>query len=190
LGLLLGNSNQPQRIARFPGIGGADQLDDVAEVVERLPESEQQVLAVAGLAQQELGATADDFDAVIDEALDAIDEAELARLPVDDRQHDDPEADLQLRVLVQIIQDHLRLLAPLELEDDAHAVAVALVADSRCLRSSFVDQTHVLISGLVDLIRLGHDDRFAVFAELSRSNLARIFSGRDRWRFVDASRPG
>ena len=58
-----------------------------------------------------------------------VEQAQLARLAVDDRQHDDAEADLQLRVLVEVVEDHLGLLAALQLEHDAHAVAVALVAD-------------------------------------------------------------
>jgi hypothetical protein len=56
------------------------------------------------------------------------DQAQLARLAVDDRQHDDAEADLQLRVLVEVVEHHLGLLAALQLEHDAHAVAVALIA--------------------------------------------------------------
>ena len=58
-----------------------------------------------------------------------VDQAQLARLPVDDGQHDDAEADLQLRVLVEVVEHDLGLLAALQLEHDAHAVAVALVAD-------------------------------------------------------------
>ena len=40
-----------------------------------------------------------------------------------------PKFDLQLRVLVQVVEDDFGLLAALQLEHDAHAVAVALVAD-------------------------------------------------------------
>src|ERR1035438_10289861 len=87
------------------------------------------MLAVAGLAEFELGAAAGHFDALVDEELDAIDEAEFAGLSVDDGQHDDAEADLELGVLVEVVEDDLGLFAALELEDDAHAVAVALVAD-------------------------------------------------------------
>ncbi len=52
------------------GSGGADQPDDFVEVIERFLEAEQQMLAVAGLAQFVLGAAADHFDAVVDEELD------------------------------------------------------------------------------------------------------------------------
>ena len=87
------------------------------------------MLAVARLAQFVFGAPADHFNAVVDEELDAIDQAQFARLAVDDREHDDAEADLQLGVLIQIVEDHLGLLAAFEFEHDAHAVAVAFIAD-------------------------------------------------------------
>jgi hypothetical protein len=81
----------------LPGLarhfGGADDADYFVQVVQRLLEAEQNVLALARLAQFELRAPADHFNAVIDEVLDAIDQPEFAGLPVDDRQHDDAEAD-------------------------------------------------------------------------------------------------
>ena len=43
--------------------------------VERFLEAEQDVLALAGLAQQVVGAPADDIDAMVDEALEAVDQA-------------------------------------------------------------------------------------------------------------------
>ena len=49
--------------------------------------------------------------------------------PADDGQHDDAEAALQLRVLVEIVQDDVADLAALQVDDDAHAVAIGFVAD-------------------------------------------------------------
>ena len=122
-------------------LGGADEADHFVQVVQRLLEAEQDVLALARLAQLVLGAPADHFDAVVDEVLDAVDQAQLARLAVDDRQHDDAEADLQLRVLVQVVEHDFGLLAALQLEHDAHAVAVALVANvGDAFDLLFVDQ--------------------------------------------------
>ena len=45
-----------------------------------------------------------------------------------DGQHDDAVGRLQLRVLVEIVQDDVRHLAAFQLDDDPHAVAVGLVA--------------------------------------------------------------
>ena len=160
-----------QALAGFAGhLGGADDADDFVEVVERLLEAEQDMLALARLAQFELGAPADHFDAVIDEELDAIDQAELAGLPVDDGQHDDAEAGLELGVLVEVVEHHLGLFAALEFEDDAHAVAVAFVADiADAFELLFVDQGGCGFdeARLVDLVgNLGDHDLLAVLGHL------------------------
>ena len=160
-----------QAVAGFPRrLRRADQLDHGVQVVERLLEAEQDVLALARLAQQVLGAAAHHVDAVVDEALDAVDQAQFARLPVDDGQHDDAEAHLHLRVLVQVVQDDLGLLAALQLEDDAHAVAVALVADvGDAFELLLVDQRGGLLdqARLVHLVgNLGDDDALAVLADV------------------------
>ena len=96
-----------------------------------------------------LGAPADHFHAVLDEVLDDVDQAQLARLPVDDRKHDHAEAGLKLGVLVEVVEHHLGLLAALELENDAHAVAVALVADvADALDALLVDRRRGLLDEL------------------------------------------
>ena len=56
-----------------------------------------------------------------------VHQAQLARLAVDDGEHDHAEADLQLRILVEVVEHHLGLLAAFQLHHDAHAVAVAMV---------------------------------------------------------------
>ncbi len=52
---------------------GADDADDRVEIVERDLVAFQNVLALAGLAQQEDGAALHDIDAVIDEAANGLD---------------------------------------------------------------------------------------------------------------------
>ena len=80
----------------FAGFGAAagltDDLDDVVEVVERDLVAEEDVLAVAGLAEEEGGAAADDFDAVVEEGADGCVERELLGLAVVDGQEDHGEA--------------------------------------------------------------------------------------------------
>ena len=118
-----------ERIARLPRRASrANQPDHLVQVLEGFLESQQEMLALARLAQLILGAPPDHFDAVLDEVLDDVDEAQFARLPVHDRKHDHAEAGLELGVLIEVVQHHFGLLAALQLEDDAHAVAVALVA--------------------------------------------------------------
>ncbi len=156
-----------QRFARFlRRLGRPDQPDHFVDVVEREAEAEQDVLALAGLAQFVIGPPAHHIDAVLDEVLDRREQAQFARLAVDDRKIDDAEADLKLRVLVQVVENDLGLLAALQFEDDAHAVAVALVADFRnAFDLLLVDQRGRVLdqARLVHLIRnLGHDDLLAI----------------------------
>ena len=128
------------------------------------------MLAIARFAQQEIGATAHDIQAMVDEALDGVDQAELARLPVDDGKHDDAEVDLHLRLLVEIVENHFGLLATLQVEDDAHTVAIAFVADiGNAFNLLVLDQRSGVLDepGLVHLERdFRYDDRLAVLTQL------------------------
>ena len=152
-----------------------------SRLVERALEAEQDVLAVAGLAQQVIGAAADDVDAMLDEALERVEQAQFARLAVDDGQQDHAEVDLHLRLLVQVVENDFGLLAALQLEHDAHAVAVALVADfGNAFELLFVDQAGGVLdqAGLVDLVgNLGDDDGFAILAHLFGGGFGAHFDG-------------
>ena len=120
-----------QAFARLPGCALAARIncDDFVEIVERLLKAKQDMFAVAGFTQQVIGAAADHIGAMLDEALNDIDQAKLSRLAIDDAQHDHAEIHLHLRVLIQIIQDNFGLFAALQLNDNAHAVAIALVTN-------------------------------------------------------------
>ena len=102
--------------------------------------------------------------------LSAVQQAQLARLAVDDGQQDDAEVDLHLRLLVQVVEHDFGLLAALQFEHDAHAVAIALVADfGNAFDLLFVDQAGGVLdqAGFVDLVgEFGDDDGFAVLAHL------------------------
>ena len=119
-----------------------------------------------GLAQFELGAPAYDVAAELDESLDQFEDGQHARAAVDDRQHDDAERGLQRRVLVEVVEHDVRHFAALELDHDAHALPVGLVADvgdalERLLAHQVGDAFDQL--RLVHLVgNLGDDDRLAV----------------------------
>ena len=117
----------------FAGVGAAagltDGADDVVEMVERDLVAEEDVLAVAGLIEEEGGAAADYFGAVIEEGADGPVEREFFWLAVVDGQEDHGEGLLHLCVLVELVEDDLVLGSALEADDDAHAVAVGLVAE-------------------------------------------------------------
>ena len=97
LGLLLGKlESRDQAVARILRLfGRADDADHFVEVVEGFLEAQQEMLAVARLAQFEFGAAAHHIDAVVDEEPQHVHQAQLARLAVDDGQHDDAETHLQ-----------------------------------------------------------------------------------------------
>ena len=108
--------------------GGADQLDHRVEVVERDLQAVEDVQALLGLAQLEDRAPRDHLLAVADEDLQGVLEGEQLRPVVDDGQHDDAEGLLHRRQLVELVEHDVRVGVALQLDDDAHAVAVRLVA--------------------------------------------------------------
>ena len=179
-----------QAVARFGhGLRSANQLDHLVEVIERDPQAFEDVIPRLGLAQLEFGPPADDLAPELDEALDELEQGQHLRPPADDREHDDAEARLQRRVLVEVVENHLRHFAALQLDDDAHAFAIGFVAKVGDALDHFL--AHQIGDALdqrllVDLIRnLGDDDRdpVALLVGLDRrprAHLNRAASGRAR----------
>ena len=98
----------------FAGVGAggrlADDLDDVVEVVERDLVAEQDVLALAGLVEEEGGAAADDVDAVVDEGVDGRwSSGSSLGWPLWTARKIMREALLHLGVLVELVEDDLVL---------------------------------------------------------------------------------
>ena len=87
------------------------------------------VAAVLRLAEAEFGAPADDLTAVVEEYLHKLFERQLPSLAVDDREIYHAEGALQLRTRIKLAQHEVRVGVSLELNDDAHPVAVGFVAE-------------------------------------------------------------
>ena len=121
--------------------------------------------ALACLAQLVNGAARDHFTPVADEGLDEVLQVHQLRLAVGERDHVDAEDRLHRRLLVEVVQDDVGVLAALELDDDAHAVLVRLVAQLRdALDQLAAHQVRDAFeqAGLVHLVwQLGDDDRLA-----------------------------
>ena len=81
-----------------------------------------------GLCELVLRAPRDDILLVADVVTEDLFEVHDDGLAVDEGEHDDAEAVLQLRVLVQLVEDDVRRAVAAQLDDDAHAAAVGLVA--------------------------------------------------------------
>ena len=154
-------------LARGLAIGrGADQRDDRVEVVERDQQAVEDVDAALELGQLELGAADDHLALVGDVGADHLAQREGPRHAVDQRDRVHAERDLHRGVLVELVENDARHRVALELDHQAHAVAVGLVAQVGDLGDLLVvDEVGDLrdqpaLAALLDRERqLGDDDR-------------------------------
>ena len=164
-----GAGEQPgSRFGRVPG--GADERDHGIEVRNRDREAGQHVGALARLAELENGAPPDDVLAEGDEGGDDLLQVHQHRLAAVERQHVDAEADLQRRVSVELVENHLGHRVALDLDHHAHAAAIGFVAQIRDPLDLFLVHElgdHFDHARLVQLIgNLGDDDGRPVLADL------------------------
>ena len=149
----------------------ADEGDHRVEVVEGDGVALEHVGPRLGLPQVVGGPPADHVAPEVEEELAGLEEVQDPRALVHDGQEDDAEGVLERGVLVEVVQEDLGGLALPDVDDDPHALAVALVAyllDS--LEPVVLDELGDLLdeTRLVELVGdLGDDDRLAVaLAEL------------------------
>ena len=140
VGLLLGEAEALSQLrARFlVGLGRADDLNDLVDVVERDDVALEDVLALLGLGQLVAGAAGDDVLLVLDVVEEDFLQGQHARGAVHQGQHVGAEAHLQLGVLVQLVQHHLRDGVGLQVDDDIDALAVGGVVDVADFRQLLV----------------------------------------------------
>ena len=160
-----------QALARHHRIGrAADHLDHLVDVGDGDGEADQHMGAVARMAQLVLGAPRQDLGAEADEGLEQLLEAHQPRAAAVERQRIDAEVGLQRRVAIELVQHDVGHGVALQLDHQAHAVAVALVAHlgdaldllvAHHLGDALVQARLVLLVG-----DLGDDDRFAAAAAL------------------------
>ena len=139
----------------------ADRRDDRIEVVERDRQALQDVGARLSLLEIVARAPRDDIFLIRNVVVQHFLEVEDLRLAVDERQHDDAEAVLQLRVLVELVEDDIRIRVAAQVDDDAHAAAVRLIIERRdALNLLVAHELRDLLdeARLVDLIRQLRDD--------------------------------
>ena len=96
----------------------ADQLDDFVDVADREDQPFEDVPALLGLLEQEPRPAGDDFLAVLDEVLDQLLQPHRPRLAVHQRDVDHADRDLARRVLVELVDDHVRIGVALQIDDD------------------------------------------------------------------------
>jgi hypothetical protein len=106
----------------------ADQGDDGVEVVEGDLEALEDVGALLGLGEVELGAAPHDLLPVEYVLVHQLAQVHHLRPVLHQGQHDRAEGHLQRGVDEELVEHDLRVGVLLELDHDAHAVAVGLVA--------------------------------------------------------------
>src|SRR5450759_3530110 len=117
--------------------------------------------AGTGFIQVELGAAGDDFQAVFDINVQGALEGKGARFTVHQSQYLNAEGGLEGGVFIKLVEHLVRMGVALELNDDAHTVAVRFVAQvADVFNPAFSHQfgdpfDH---SGLIDLVRDFGDD--------------------------------
>ena len=168
LGLQLGQAEALAQLADeelLLALVRADELDDRVDVVVGDLEALEDVRPLPRLGEVELGAPADDLAPVVDVVLQDLFQREDARSLVDEREHVEVERGLHRGVLEEVVQHAVRRVVALDLDDDAHAVAVALVADvADALQLLVLDQVRDLLDErrLVHRVRqLADDDGLA-----------------------------
>ena len=129
----------------------------------------------ARLAEVELGPAPDDLAPVVEVVDEDAAQRQRLRLAVDQGEHVHVERELHRRVLEQVVQHLVRVGVALDLDVDAHPVAVGLVAQvGDALDPLVLDQLGDLLEQrrLVHLVRqLGDDDRRPVAADLLERDL-------------------
>src|SRR2546430_17431559 len=73
----------------------------------------------------------DDGMAMLDEVLEDLLQVHFLRRPVDQSEHDRAEGRLHLRMLVELVQHDGRHGIALQVDDDAHPLAVRIILDVR-----------------------------------------------------------
>ena len=131
-----------QAVARGARIGrSADHLNDLIDIGDSNRKAHQDMGAVAGLVEQELGAAGDDLFAEGDEGDQKILQVHHLRTAAVERQHVGGKIALQRREAIELVQHHVRHRVALQLDHDAKAVAVGFVAQIAEIPSIFFSRT-------------------------------------------------
>ena len=172
---------------------GSDDLDDLVDVIEGDQQALDDVVALLGPPQLVPGAPRDDLDLVVDVVADHLDQGQNPRDVVDEGEHDDAERVLKLRVLVELVQDDVRIGAGPQLDDQAEVV-LRLVADGRLPRAGCVRRRRASRAGgdcmsaslhvgtPADVLRTSAAEQAALVRSGGVSARELVLHGRRAWR--------
>ena len=142
----------------------ADDRDDFVEVVDCEKEAVDDVLPRLRLLKLEARAACDDLEAVVGVAAAVVLEIQDLRAAAVDREHDCAEGGLELRVLVEVVEDDFAHRVALYVDDDPDVLLRLVAYVAYALDHLVLDEVgHVLDHlGLVDGVgNLGDDDALA-----------------------------
>ncbi len=166
-----------QRLARLVGVaGGTNEPDHLVDIGDRDGKSHQHMGAVARLAEQEFAAPRHHLLAEGNERGEHVLEIHHQRPAAVERDHVGAEGGLQRREAVELVENDLALGVALELDHDAIALPVRLVAQvgdavDLLLAHELGDALHH--RGLVHLVGdLGDDDGLPLLADGLEGDLA------------------
>ena len=164
-------------LARLVGVlGGADEFYHVVDISDRNGQPDQDVGAVARLAEQMLGAPINDLLAELDERGEQILQVHHQRAAAVERHHIGAERALQRGEAVKLVEHHVGHRVAPHFDHHAVAVAVGFVAQRRnalelLVAHQFADALDQV--RLVDLIgNFGNHDRLALAAQRLELDLA------------------
>ena len=172
LGLDVGEAEALHQVLLCVVVAGTNDADDLVDVVLCEQQALQQMCPLFRLFQIIAGSADDQVLLEGQIFVQNVPQRQNLRLGLvlDQGQHVDGEAGLQRRLGKEAVQDHLGIGVALEFDDDAHAVAVGLIAQVRdAIQALFVDLVGNVPDELplVHLIgQLRHDDAGAVLAVL------------------------
>ena len=150
--------------------GGADEADDLVDVGDRDCEADLDMRVVARLGEQIFGPPSNDFLAEVDERAQHVGQRQHLRPAAVQRDHVGAETRLQGGEAPELVEHHVGDRVALDLDDDAHAVAVGFVAQIRdALDALLANELCYALDQrrLVDLVGdLADDQRLAVLAQL------------------------
>ncbi len=116
----------------FARLAAADQPDHFVDIADGEDQAFENMLALLGLAQQELRPPGDDFLAMVDEMLDQLLQPHRARLAIHQRDVDHAHRDLARRVLIKLVDDDVRIGIALQIDHDpAFVLPAAFIVDGR-----------------------------------------------------------
>ena len=166
-----GHIRSIKRGSRGRGIrGGADEADHLVDVGDRDGEADLDMRVVARLGEQIFGPPRDHFLAEVDERAQHVGQRQHLRPAAVQRDHVGAETRLQGGEAPELVEHHVGDRVALDLDDDAHAIAVGFVAQIRdALDALLANQLRYALDQcrLVDLVGdLADDQRLAVLAQL------------------------